>query len=196
MASRSLRPPSRPRDGADSLADRHRRVLVHAPRRGPLPEGRFPHRRRHDGAAWGVARADRNGDHRQDRGSGQHHQRDRRAALGLVRGRLNRVRRLPSRQERRCRGAGSARQGQRRASAVAAIHRSAARREIRPGRGSGPEHRRHGKEAGARGHGVRGQDLCGANWRASPASARCSSSAAGSARSTSGSMPIACAPTT
>ena len=55
---------------------------------------------------------------------------------------------------------------------------------------------RQREQAGPRHHRVRGQDRCGVSSRASTASARCSSSAAASARSTSGSTPIGCAPTT
>ena len=61
------------------------------------------------------ARGDRDRDHRQDRGGGQHHQRHRRAALDLVRGHLAGHRHVRAREGRRRRRAGSARQGQRRA---------------------------------------------------------------------------------
>ena len=46
VACRALRPPSGLRDGAHPLADRHRRLLVHAARRRSLPEDRLPDRRR------------------------------------------------------------------------------------------------------------------------------------------------------
>ena len=49
-----------------------------------FPEGRLPHRRGDDAAARRGARGSRNRDLRQDRGSRQHHQRHRRAALDLV----------------------------------------------------------------------------------------------------------------
>ena len=71
------------------VADRRRRVLLHAAsastasRRSTSRRSSITTR-----AAGRRARADRDRDHRQDRGSGQHHQRHRRAALDLVRGRL------------------------------------------------------------------------------------------------------------
>ena len=44
MACCALRPPSGLRDGAHPVAHRHRSVLVHAPRRRPVSEGRLPDR--------------------------------------------------------------------------------------------------------------------------------------------------------
>ena len=64
---------------------------------------------------------------------------------------------VPARQGRRRRGAGSARQGQRRAAAAAEDDRAAARRQVRSGRGAGPEHRAQREQAGPRHHRVRRQ---------------------------------------
>ena len=62
----------------------------------------------HDAAGRG-ARGGRDRGHRQDRGGGQHHQRHRRAALDLDRGRVAGHRQLRARQGRRRRRAGGAR---------------------------------------------------------------------------------------
>ena len=51
VARSNLRQASGLRDRPHPLAHRRRRVLVHAARPRPLPEGRLPHRRRHDAPA-------------------------------------------------------------------------------------------------------------------------------------------------
>ncbi len=139
------------------------------------PEGRHPDDSDHDGAARRGARADRDRGHRQDRGGGQHDQRHRRAAVDLVGRRVDRHRRLPAREGRRHRGAGSARQGQRHPAAAAENDRAAARGSVRSRRCSRAEpraRRRSGRFA--RSPSTPTRSSAGSS-RASKASARCSS---------------------
>ena len=94
---------------AHPLADRRRRVRVHAARRRSLSRRSTSRPSSVTTRAAGRrARADRDRDHRQDRGSGQHDQRHRRAALDLVGGRLaghrrrSCSRRTPTSRRRKC----------------------------------------------------------------------------------------------
>ena len=75
VARSDLRQASRLRERPHPVADRRRRVRIHAPRPRSLPQGRLPDRRGHDPPARRGAGGSRDRDHRQDRGSGQHHQR-------------------------------------------------------------------------------------------------------------------------
>ena len=158
--------------------------------RRPLPEGRLPHHRRHHPAAGRGAGAGRDRDHRQDRGSGQHHQRHRRAALDVVRRRVARHRVVRAREGRRRRGAGGARPGQPRAAAPAARPSSSRRIEkFDPGRRADPDARVSSNKPIRDVTEFADKVAAPPDSRASTASARCWSSAAGRARSTSGSTP-------
>ena len=157
------------------VADRRRRVRVYAPRPRSLSQGRLPDGRRHDPAARRRARGGRDRDHRQDRRSGQHHQRHRRAAIDLVRRRLAGHHLVPAREGRRHRGAGSARPGQPRAAAAAQDDRAADGREVRSRRGAGPDARGLGATSRCATSPSTPTRRCGASSKASTASARCSS---------------------
>ena len=185
--ARVVRAPPGLRDGADRWSSLVVGIVGYfRARRRPVPQDRLPGRRRDHAARRRRARGGRDRDHRQDRGGGQHHQRHRRAALDLRRGRLAGLHHLRAREERRRRRAGGARQGQRRrcrSCPGASTRRSST--------SSTPTRspilyiaRERRSAAGARDHRDRRQAWCGARSRASPASARSSSSAGASGRST------------
>ena len=152
MAGQHQRPPSDLRDGAHPVrrGRRHRR-LQQAERR-PLPQRRSAGRLDHHHAAGRGARGDRDRAHRQDRGGGQHHQRHRRAALDLDRGRVAGVRHLPARQERRRRLAGGARSPGDGAARSARGHRVAGGQQARPRRVAGAVRRRRVRPLDPRHH--------------------------------------------
>ncbi len=102
--------------------------------------------------------------------------------------------RVPARQGHRRRRAGSARQDQQRAAAPAEDDRAAARREVRSRRRAGAERRASRRSKPVREVTEYADKVLRRQLESvSRASARCSSSAAASGRSTSGSTPTGCA---
>ena len=140
-----------------------------------FPKVDFPIVTRHHAPARRRARGGRDRDHRQDRGGGQHHQRHRRAALDLDRGRLAGLHHLHAREEHRRRRAGGARP----ASTSSCRDLPEGHRAARSSASSIPTPRPSstspldGRPAHPRGHRVRRQASCAGSSRASPASARC-----------------------
>ena len=157
VACGALRSTAGVRVGAGADARRGRGVRLLAARGRSVSQGRFPDDHDHDAAAWRRAGADRDRGLRQDRGSRQHDQRPRRAALDVRRGRVDRDGVVPAREGRRRRRAGGARQGQPHPAAAAAHDPAAGHREDGHGRGAGARHRGVAPRAGPRGHRVRGQ---------------------------------------
>ncbi len=171
------------------VADGRRRLRFHAAGPRPLSQGRLPHRRRHDAAAGRRAGGSGDGDHRQDRGSGEHHQRIDELRSNSSEGVSQVIIVVPAREGRRHRRAGSPRPRQPGAAAAAEDHRAADGREVRPGRGAGA----HPGGVGATSRSATSPSTptrrSGASSKASTASARSWWSAAARGRSTSCSTP-------
>ena len=161
-----------------------------APRPRPVPERRLPQRHRDHPPAGRGAGGDGNGDHRQDRGGGQHDRRHRRPPVDLGRGRLAGLRHVRPRQGRQHRRAGGARQGQPRPRGAPERHRAAERREARSRRDAGALRLAFGNAPSARPPRSPTR-CCAARSSASTASVRSRSSADETARSTSASTPSA-----
>ena len=92
-------------------------------------------------AAGRLARGHRDRGHRQDRGRGQHHQRHRRAALDLHRGRVAGHRQFKLEKNVDVAAQEVRDQCRRRAARSAQGHRAAGRQQARPRRGAGPVRR-------------------------------------------------------
>jgi hypothetical protein len=88
VARSGLRPAPGVHLGAHPRVGGGRRREHPRPRRRPLSQHRLPGRGGEHGAPWSLARAGRDGGHRQARGGHQLHLRPRRAALQLLRGPL------------------------------------------------------------------------------------------------------------
>ena len=162
-------------------------VRVHAARRRPAAERRHPHDHGDDTPAGRGTGADRKRDHRQDRGSGQHDQRHRPAQLELRGRHLAGHRHVPARQERRCRGAGSARPGQSHPASAAEDDHAADDREAGSRRTADPHDGADGRTSRSARSPSTPTKCCAAASRAPTALARCWCSGDASGRSTCGS---------